>query len=56
MITRDDFCGSWYEKRCVPPFTKAAKEPLCPHVGINFVGLSRRRILQTEKIRDSGYL
>ena len=34
----------------VPPFTKAAKEPLS-YVGINSIGL-RRRGFTTEKIRE----
>ncbi|HBS53919.1 MAG TPA: acyl-[acyl-carrier-protein]--UDP-N-acetylglucosamine O-acyltransferase, partial [Flavobacterium sp.] len=37
-------------RKDVPPFTKAAKEPLS-YVGINSIGL-RRRGFTTEKIRE----
>ena len=42
--------GGSLVRKDVPPFTKAAKEPLS-YVGINSVGL-RRRGFSTEKIRE----
>jgi UDP-N-acetylglucosamine acyltransferase len=42
--------GGSLVRKDVPPFTKAAKEPLS-YVGINSVGL-RRRGFTTEKIRE----